>query len=292
MTTTTRSRLGRGDPGTRSGPGAAWLWLTAPIAALLVIAAGGELLVEGVFGGDAANFVAQAVGQDYVTLTVALPALVAGALLAGRGSDRARLVWLGVLTYLVYTYLIYAFHVRFNPLFLVYVALLGLSLYALIGGLATTDFAAVRARFAGRTPVRTASVLLAALAVLFYLAWLGEVVPALLEGSMPQSVADAGTPTGAAHVLDMAWILPAMLLTAVWLWRRRPAGYVLAGVLLAFASLMTLAITAMMVAMNLYGEPVGFGMAALFGVLSAACVGMSVKYLKCLKDGGRRGGRP
>jgi hypothetical protein len=47
---------------------------------------------------------------------------------------------------------IYAFHVRFNPLFLVYVALLGLSLYALIGGLATTDFQAVKARFTEKRP--------------------------------------------------------------------------------------------------------------------------------------------
>ena len=50
---------------------------------------------------------------------------------------RAQLIWLGVLVYLIYTYVTYAFVVRFNPLFLVYVALLGCSLYALIGGLAT-----------------------------------------------------------------------------------------------------------------------------------------------------------
>lgn len=60
--------------------------------------------------------------------------LVASAILAGRGSGRAHLVWLGVLVYLIYSYIIYALSVQFNPLFLVYVALLGCSLYALIGG--------------------------------------------------------------------------------------------------------------------------------------------------------------
>ena len=39
-------------------------------------------------------------------------------------------------------------------MFLVYVALLGLSLYTLIGGLATTEFEALKARFTERTPVR------------------------------------------------------------------------------------------------------------------------------------------
>ena len=35
-----------------------WLWLTAPIAVLLAIAAGSELLFDSVFRGDATNFVA------------------------------------------------------------------------------------------------------------------------------------------------------------------------------------------------------------------------------------------
>ncbi|WP_041328410.1 hypothetical protein [Rubrobacter xylanophilus] len=264
-----------------------WLWLSAPVAVLLAVAAGGELFVGGVFRGDAPNFVAQAIGQDYVTLAVALPVLVISAALAGRGSGRARLVWLGALAYVLYTYVIYAFHVRFNPLFLVYVALLGFSLYALIGGLATTDFGEIKARSTRKRPARAASIFLGAMAVLFYFAWLGEVVPALLAGSAPPSVTAAGTPTGAAHVLDMAWVLPAMGLTAIWLWQERPLAYALAGSLLTFASLMTLAIGAMMVAMRVYGEPVPLGMAAVFGAVSAAGLGVLVWYMRSL--GGRKG---
>ena len=223
-TTTGRTSRGRsttnGEPA-RTGP---WLWLTAPMAVLLAIAAGSELLVDGIFRGDELNFIAQGVGQDFVTLAVALPALVVSAVLAGRGSERARLVWLGTLAYVLYTYVICAFHVRFNPLFLVYVALLGLSLHALMGGQATTDFEGIKARFSNKKiPVRAASVFLASMTVPFYLAWLGEVVPALIAGDVPQSVADAGTPTGSAHVLDMAWMLPAMALTSFWLWRSSPS---------------------------------------------------------------------
>ena len=260
-----------------------WLRLTAPIAVLLTIAAGSELLFDGVFRGDATNFVAQAIGQDYVTLAVALPVLVISAVFTSRGSERARLVWLGALAYVVYTYAIYAFHVRFNPLFLVYVTLLGFSLYALIGGLATTDFRALKARFTQRTPTRAVSVFLAVMTVLFYLVWLGEVVPALVGGDVPKSVAEAATPTGSAHVLDMAWMLPAMGLTALWLWRGRAIAYALAGALLAFAALITLAIGAMMVTMSLYGQPVAIGMAAAFGLVSAVSLGMLIWYMRGLK---------
>ena len=266
--------------GTQTVRSAPWLWLTAPVSLLLAVAAGGELLVGGLFRGDAPYLIAQALGQDYVTLLVALPALVIGAILAGRGAERARLVWLGGLVYVVYTYTIYAFHVRFNPLFLVYTALLGLSIYALAGGLATTDFERIKARTTHQTPVRAVSVFLAVVAGLFYLTWLGEVVPALLAGEVPQSVTDNGTPTGGVHVLDMAWILPAAALTAVWLRRGRPIGYALAGALLSFFSLLALAIMAMMVAMVLYGQPVAAGMAAVFGVVAAASAGMLAGYLR------------
>ena len=100
-----------------------WLWLTAPITILLAIAGGSGVLVEDLYR-DNPSLVAQAFGQDLITLAVALPALVISAIFAGRGSTRGRLVWLGVVAYVVYTYVTYAFGIRFNPLFLAYLALL------------------------------------------------------------------------------------------------------------------------------------------------------------------------
>jgi hypothetical protein len=254
-----------------------WLWLTVPIAILLAIAAGVGFFTEDLYR-DPPSLLAQATAQDVVTLVVALPALVIGAVFASRGSERGRLVWLGVLGYVLYTYLTYAFGIRFNPLFLVYVALLGCSLYALIGGLATTDFEALRVRFTQRTPVKAVSVFLAVVAILFYLVWLSETLPAVLAGEVPQSVVEDGAPTNVVHVVDMAWLLPGMLLTALWLWRRRAIGYALAGALLTLLALLVLAIVAMaVVEMSLYG-------AALCGIVSALSLVMVVWYLRGLKE--------
>jgi hypothetical protein len=179
-----------------------WLWLTLPIGILLVIAAGGGIFISGLYH-DALSFVAQAVGQEVISLAVVLPTLLITGLLAGRGSPRAQLIWLGALVYLVYTYVVAAFDVKFNALFLVYVALLGCSLYALIGGLVTADMAGIKAGFTDKTPLKTISIYLAVLGVLFYVLWLSEIVPALLAGAIPQSIRENGTPTNAVHVLDM-----------------------------------------------------------------------------------------
>jgi hypothetical protein len=243
----------------------------------MAIAAGVGLFIEDLYR-DPPSLVAQAIGQDVVTLVVAVPALVISAILASRGSERGRLVWLGVLGYVVYTYATYAFGIRFNPLFLVYLALLGCSLYALIGGLATTDFEALKARFTQRTPVKVVSVFLAVVAVLFYLVWLSEALPAVLAGGVPQSVVADGAPTNVIHVVDMALLLPGMLLAALWLWRKRAIGYVLAGALLTLLALLKLAIVAMAVL------EMSLPVAAFFGILSAISLGMLVWYLRELKE--------
>ncbi len=249
----------------------------------MAIAAGSGLFIDGLYRASPSFVVAQAVGQDLVTLVVALPALIISAILAGRDSPRARLIWLGVLVYLVYSYTVTSFTVYFNPLFLVYMALLGCSTYALIGGLATADLAGIKARFTEKTPVKAVSIFLAVMAVLFYFYWLGEIVPALIAGDIPRMVRWNETPTSAFYVLDMAWLLPAVGLTAVWLWRKRALGYTLAGALLTVFLVMGLAVMSEVVFEKLYGHPGDiFGDMAIFGIVSVVTLGMLIWFLRGL----------
>lgn len=70
------------------------------------------------------------------------------------GSLRARLASNGFAAYGVYAYAIYSFDVHWSRFFLLDVAVFGLSVYALAGGIATLDLDAVRARFSPAAPVR------------------------------------------------------------------------------------------------------------------------------------------
>jgi hypothetical protein len=81
---------------------------------------------------------------------------------------------------------------------------LGLSIYALIGGLAAIDPARLKVAFDSRAPVRSAWIALVVVAAMFYIQWLSEDVPAILGGKTPRSLLDAGLPTSPVHVLDMA----------------------------------------------------------------------------------------
>jgi len=258
------------------GVGRVWVWLSVPVVVLLALAAARGCFDPGLYR-DAPAFAAQAVAQDWVTLFIVVPVTALSAWFTARGSSRARLVWLGSLVYTVYSYVIYALVVRYNPLFLVYIALLGCALYALIGGLATTDMRTIATGFAGRAPVRSVSAFLALLALMFYALWLKEALPAVVAGHVPLSVQQNGTPTNAVHVLDMAWVLPAFLLTAVNLSRKVPLGYTLAGVALTFIVLLVLAVVSIGVFMAAVPEIAIFGTIAVLGGL------LCVWYLRALR---------
>ena len=87
-----------------------------------------------VYGDETRVLADAATAQDLVGLAVVAPLLLILSLAAARGSLTCWLGCLGCLGFTVYNYAIYAFSIHFGPLFLVWVAVLGLSLFALITG--------------------------------------------------------------------------------------------------------------------------------------------------------------
>ena len=218
-----------------------------------------------------------------------LPLLAVGLWLARRGSLRGRVLWLGALGYLTYTYAVYAVITRFNPFFLGYVALFGLSLYTLVGGLLATDVEAVARRLEDRLPARFVAGYLVVMAGLVALLWLAEIVPATLAGTAPPSVAAVGLPANVVHVLDLGVLLPAMLVAARWLVAGRPWGYLLPGVLLVKVGAIGLAVLGMLAWMAVGGEPAAPVEVAVFGGLTLASLAVAWVYLRALGPGRRPG---
>ncbi len=211
---------------------------SASIAVLVAIASLFGLFSNYPYARETENWKLQARGQDIGNL-IAVVILLASALLAKRGSVRAYLIWLGALLYLLYAYVIYAVAVHFNNLFLIYVAVLGLSFYSLLlslsKGMLNTTVTGGR-KFASYT--------LLGLGVLFGLLWLSEIIPATLAGETPQSIKDAGLWVNPVHVIDLAAVLPAFILTGYLALKNRKAGLFFVAPWLIFAVLMGISIVA------------------------------------------------
>ncbi|HEY5473333.1 MAG TPA: hypothetical protein VIK32_09105, partial [Candidatus Limnocylindrales bacterium] len=82
---------------------------------LAAVAAAAGLLVSGLYR-DTEEGIRQARATDLVTLLGAVPALALGLWRARAGSAGGRLVAVGALAYLAYSYAIYAFSVVIDPL--------------------------------------------------------------------------------------------------------------------------------------------------------------------------------
>lgn len=291
---TVRPGKSRRAPGTGdAASGAAWLWLSIAAG---VLALAGSMVVLGV-GGFYANltpaFLPQALAQDVANLALAAPALLVCAILALRGSLRARLVWLGVLAFTVYNYVIYTFSIPFGPLFPVWVAVLGLSLFSLIGGIVSTDAGTAAARFGSRPAVLVTAWSLIVVGVLFGLLWLSEDVPALLSGTTPQSVLDLGIPTNPVHILDLAFFLPAVVGTGILLLRRRAMAYPVAPAFLVFLILTGVPILITPVVQSVRGETAVWTVLAPIGVLTVVMLAVLAWLLRTVgsPDGAEARGR-
>ena len=221
-------------------------WLGLSLAAAVLAAAGSTFSLldpDRIYGRETVRFADAALAQDAVNLAIVAPLIVLLGFRARAGSVRAYVCWLGCVAFTTYNYAIYTFSIHFGPLFLPWVAVLGLSFYALVGSLVTVDASAVKSRFFA-TRSTLAAYTLITIASLFTLLWLSEIVPDLLAGSPSRSAADWKVPTNPVHVLDLALFLPAVLTSGVMLLRRNAMGYVTAPGNLVFLGLTCLPILA------------------------------------------------
>ena len=168
-------------------------------------------------------------------------------------------------------------------------AILGLSFYALVGSVIHQHLDKYQTSFSATTTARAVSVFLLVLGIVFYLLWLSEEIPALLTGKIPPSVMAANLPTNPVHILDLALYLPAMIITAVLLWRRKLLGYLFAGPLLVFSTLTGTAILAIFLVTSMKGMPTSVGIEAFFALIIVVSLVLSVLYLREVNELRREG---
>jgi len=90
--------------------------------------------------------------------------------------------------------------------------------------------------------------------------------------------------TNPVHVLDLGLLLPALIITAILLWRRKLLGYFLALPLLVFSILTGIGILAIFVVMSMKGMPTSLVVELLFAVIVVVSLVLSVLYVREVKE--------
>jgi len=156
--------------------------------------------------------------NDVVNLLVGVPILLASMWLARRRVLVGLLCWPGALFYVLYNYLVPLFCMPLNVAFLLDLALVMLSVYTIIGLVASIDGTVVRQRLIGAVPEKAGGAVLAGLGILFFVRVTAAMINALLKRT-PVGAAEA-----ALNVGDFL-ITPAWMIGGVLLWRRQALGY-------------------------------------------------------------------
>jgi len=257
-------------------------WLSGTLAVLALVASAVGVFYPAVFR-DTAVTSGNARGTDLVIMAVALPALVVAMGLTARGSLRAQIVWLGALGYILYNAIFFAFAVAFNPLFLVYIAVLSLALWSLVALLMALDVAGLRAHFTEHLPIRTIALYLILTTALFALTWLRDIVPALVNNTAPASLHGTMMLTNPIQVVDFAAGFPLTILAAVWLWQRKAWGYVLAGLFLVYGVIEAISVATDQFFGHLSDPTQSAMMTPVFAVIAVIAVIPAVLYFRCLR---------
>ncbi|MDD1760639.1 MAG: hypothetical protein LUQ59_00235 [Methanothrix sp.] len=264
-----------------------WLWLSVFVSVMAIITSLLGIFFQKTYSREAEAWAVQAVGQDFANLAVVALMLVCTYYLSKK-SLRAYLVWLGAFIYLVYAFAIYAFFIHFNFLFLVYVLILGLSFYTLIGGLMTADPTILSQSLLHNTKSKMASALLMIIGILFGSLWLSEIVPALLSNKIPSDLVETGLWVNPIHVLDLAFVLPGMIITSALLWRKNLLGFLMAVPLLIFSATMGMGIIATFIISVKYGMQVFFPAGIIVCLIILLSIYISYLFLKEVNENSGR----
>jgi hypothetical protein len=219
----------------------------------------------GLYYFDTVSTAAQMQGNDLITLVVGLPILAVSAWYAFHGSLRGKLLLIGTFGFFLYTYMSMSMLTAYNSLFLIYVVLFGLSLYAFVLSMLDVEVSSLPQHFSPRLPRRGIALVLFAVGGFLTIAWLGRIIGPMLEGVDP---ALENTTTLVIQAMDLVLIVPLATLAGVFLLRRNAWGYLLASVAVLKGLTMALGVSAMAINMALKGVPDSLGIMIPFLVLT------------------------
>ncbi|MEN8173608.1 MAG: hypothetical protein ABFS03_12115 [Chloroflexota bacterium] len=198
------------------------LWIL--VAILSLIAA-----LIGVFNQDVYSTVLRpdllpgTISQDLITILAAM-ALVFLSLKTDDADTKKQIVVISLLAYIFYGYGIYVIERLYNSLYLLYMVIFSLSFWALVYSLLSINIDALKNIKAPNWIKNVSAGFLIFTALLFYFLWTSQLIPLMQTGEKIDFLYSI-------YILDMALVLPAILISAVLIIKKNSLGLVFAPIL-------------------------------------------------------------
>ena len=232
----------------------------------------------GLYKNDSVDVMAQGKASDLVTLVMGIPLLLVSLYFTRKGSFRAKFVLTGTLGYFLYTFMSYTFLWMYNSFFIIYVALMSLSLFSFILAMMSFDIETITSNFKENLPVKFIGGFQIFLAFAVGMLWLGKIAPSIFKGTVPMGLGHYTTLV--IQGMDLGIVIPGAIMSGILLIKRNPYGYLLSSVLIVKFITMLTCISAMMINQALNNVEIGIAPVAIFSMFDLLTIICLVILLK------------
>ncbi|MGM7681228.1 hypothetical protein ACSVDA_03640 [Cytobacillus sp. Hm23] len=236
---------------------------------------------NGLYQYDSIAIASQAIAQDLVTIVVGIPLLIISLYMSRKGLIKGDILLTGTLGYFLYTYTSYSFLSMYNPFFLIYVLLMSAAFFAFTLAMTSFDLKKLSSSvFDNRFPTKFVGGFLLFIGVTVGLMWLGRIVPALIDNSIPIGLEHYNTLV--IQALDLGFLVPISILSGYLVLRKNSFGYLLASIVTVKGITMLTAITGMIISQLLSGVHVSISeiiLFPLFNVVVMYCLFLILKNI-------------
>lgn len=237
---------------------------------------------SGLYKNDSLSVVAQGQASDFVTLFLAIPLLIFSLIKTLKQSFKGSLLLIGTFAYFLYTYVSYTFLWTYNNLFIVYVSLMSMSLFALILSIQTIDLNELHNKFSNKLPVKILSTYQFFIAVMIGMLWMGKIITSLLTNTPPVGLEHYTTLV--IQAMDLGFVVPLAFLSGYLLLKKRPYGYLLTSIIILKGISMLTSITAMIINMIVSGIEVSLIELSIFIALDLLGGLVLILFLRGIKE--------
>lgn len=212
--------------------------------------------------------------QDIISIPVSVGLLIFSILFIRKPSKKMLIPMLGLTAYLLYGYGLYAIQGQYTSIYMIYLLILGLSLYSFIFGIIelVNNINTVHLPNSFRYSF---CIFIAIILLVLFPGWVSRMIPDIAS-RVPGEVYGV-------FILDLAIVFPAMAIVAYKVMRRDNKGYLLAGIVMVKVFTLCLSVALGEWLKPLYGFPQDLTMIVIFSILTIISGILSVVYFTRIK---------
>jgi len=227
-----------------------------------------SLYGKGLYYNDSISMASQFRAQDIVTLIIGLPILIVSFILFNRNSLKGKLLLTGTIGYFLYTYVSYSFLAAYNKLFLIYVALMSLSLFCFIINFTSSELKDIKTHFSPKFPRKYIAISSVIMGIFICFLWLSMIISSI--NKVPHVLEHYTTLV--IQALDLGFIVPLSILSGILLLLNKSLGYLLSPVIIIKGVTLLLAITMMAIFQVISGVNVSIIELIMFPLFAMICI--------------------